>query len=58
MASLLFCGTNHNTDYTIINGKVVVDHGQLVGYDEMELAQKANAISKRMMDQAARGEIV
>ncbi|ADY13639.1 8-oxoguanine deaminase [Sphaerochaeta globosa] len=58
VASLLFCGTNHNTDYTIINGKVVVDHGQLVGYDEQELAQKANAISKRMMEQAGRGEVV
>ena len=58
VASLLFCGTNHNTDYTIINGKVVVDRGQLVGFDEQELAQKANAISKRMMEMAARGEIV
>jgi hypothetical protein len=55
---LLFCGTNHNTDYTIINGKVVVDHGQLVGYDEQELADKANAISKRMMGQAAKEEAV
>ncbi len=58
VASLLFCGTNHNTDYTIINGKVVVDHGQLVGYDEAELTEKANAISKRMMEQAAREEAV
>jgi cytosine/adenosine deaminase-related metal-dependent hydrolase len=58
VASLLFCGTNHNTDYTIINGKVVVDHGQLVGYDEQELAEKANAISKRMMEQAANEEAV
>jgi len=58
VASLLFCGTNHNTDYTIINGKVVVDHGQLVGYDEQELADKANAISKRMMGQAAKEEAV
>ncbi len=58
VASLLFCGTNHNTDFTIINGKVVVDHGQLVGFDEQELTEKANAISKRMLDQAAREEAV
>ncbi|MGE4583903.1 MAG: 8-oxoguanine deaminase [Sphaerochaeta sp.] len=58
VASLLFCGTNHNTDYTIINGKVVVDHGQLVGFDEQELAQKANAISKRLLERAARQEAV
>jgi cytosine/adenosine deaminase-related metal-dependent hydrolase len=56
VASLLFCGTNHNTDYTIINGKVVVDHGQLVGFDEQELADKANAISKRMLEKAERQE--
>jgi cytosine/adenosine deaminase-related metal-dependent hydrolase len=58
VASLLFCGTNHNTDYTIINGKVVVDHGQLVGFDEQELADKANAISKRMLEKAERQEAV
>ncbi len=56
VASLIFCGSNHNTDYTIINGKVVVDQGQLVGYDEKELADKANAISVKLMDKAARKE--
>jgi cytosine/adenosine deaminase-related metal-dependent hydrolase len=58
VASLLFCGTDHNTDYTIINGKVVVDQRQLVGFDEQALADKANAISKKLMDKAARGEAV
>ncbi|MDD3902106.1 MAG: 8-oxoguanine deaminase [Sphaerochaeta sp.] len=58
VASLLFCGTNHNTDYTIINGKVVVDAGQLVGFDEQELADKANAISRKLMDKAAKQEAV
>lgn len=58
VASLLFCGTNHNTAYTIVNGKVVVDQGNLVGFDEAELASKANAISERMMDKARRQEVV
>ena len=58
VASLLFCGTSHNTDYTIINGRVVVDHGQLVGYDEHDLAQKANAISAKMHERAERGDSV
>jgi cytosine/adenosine deaminase-related metal-dependent hydrolase len=58
VASLLFCGTDHNTDYTIINGKVVVDHRQLVGFDEQVLADKANAISRRLLEKAERGDAV
>jgi cytosine/adenosine deaminase-related metal-dependent hydrolase len=56
VAALLFCGDSHYTDYTIINGKVVVDRGTLVGFDEALLTEKANAISKRMLDRAARKE--
>lgn len=48
-ASLLFCGTSHETAYTIINGKVVVDDGQLTGFDEKELVFRADSASKRML---------
>jgi len=58
IAALLFCGNNHNTDYTIVNGKVVVDNGHLVGFDEEELVHKANAISKEMLAKAERKEEV
>jgi cytosine/adenosine deaminase-related metal-dependent hydrolase len=58
VASLLFCGCDHNTDYTIVNGKVVVDHRRLVGLDEEELAAKANAISAKLHDKAARQEAI
>ncbi len=58
IAALLFCGNNHNTDYTIVNGKVVVDNGQLVGFDEHELVHKANAISREMLAKAERKEEV
>lgn len=51
-ASLLFCGTDHNTAYTIVNGKVVVDNGKLVGYDEEELASKARLVSKKLLAKA------
>ncbi len=56
VASLLFCGTNHETAYTIVNGKVVVDNGKLVGMDEARLAQEANEISDRLQAKAARQE--
>lgn len=58
VASLIFCGTDHNTDYTIINGTVVVDQGRLVGFDEDELAKKANEASSAMLQKAARKEVV
>ncbi len=49
LAALIFSGYNHGTDYTIVNGQVVVEHGNLVGVDEAELTAKANEISDRMI---------
>ena len=48
-AALVFSGFNHGTDYTIVNGKVVVDQGRLVGFDENKIADKANAISEKII---------
>lgn len=50
VASLLFCGTNHETDYTIVNGRVVVDKGLLVGFDEEALASKTREIAKKLWE--------
>ncbi len=50
LAALLFSGYNHGTDYTIVNGRVVVEHGRLVGFPEEELTQKANQIAARMLE--------
>ncbi len=49
LAALIFSGYNHETEYTIVNGKVVVDKGKLVGFDEEELIKKTNTISKGML---------
>lgn len=58
VAALLFCGDDHNADYTIVNGQLVVDRRKLVGIDEEELAQKARAISARMLKKAEKKEPV
>jgi cytosine/adenosine deaminase-related metal-dependent hydrolase len=58
VAALLFCGDDHTTDYTIVNGNVVVDKRRLVGFDEEELVRKANAISMEMLAKAERKEKV
>lgn len=49
LAALLFSGYNHETAYTIANGKVVVDQGRLVGVDEDELIRNANKIADNLL---------
>lgn len=49
LAALLFSGYNHGTDYTIVNGRIAVEHGRLVGFPEEELTQKANEIAGRLL---------
>jgi 8-oxoguanine deaminase len=48
-ASLLFCGYNHGTDYTICNGRVVVDSGKLVGVNEEKLTADANRVAESLL---------
>jgi cytosine/adenosine deaminase-related metal-dependent hydrolase len=40
-AALKFSGYNHQTEYTIVNGRIVVEKGSLVGIEEEELRVKA-----------------
>jgi hypothetical protein len=51
LAAIIFAGYNHGTEYTIVNGKIAVENGGLTGYDEMELMNKCNAISRRLVNQ-------
>lgn len=38
-------GFKGSVDYTVVNGKIVVDKGQLVGIDEDKTVEKANALA-------------
>lgn len=49
LAAIIFSGYNHAAAYTIVNGKVAVDKGELVGFDEQEITDKANALSRDMI---------
>lgn len=49
VASILFCGTNQRTKYTIVNGKIVVKEGKLVNIDEIKLKEKADKIVKKLI---------
>ena len=52
LAAILFAGYDHGTDYTICNGRLVVEKGMLTGIDEGELARTANEISARLVRSA------
>ena len=49
LAALVFTGYNHEVDYTIVNGKIVVRKGELVSVDEEELTKKVNMISQKIL---------
>jgi len=50
LAALIFSGYNHGAEYTIVNGKIVVENGRLAALDEEELSVKANSISKKLLE--------
>jgi 8-oxoguanine deaminase len=48
LAALVFSGYNHEVAYSIVNGKIVVREGKLVGCDESEIVQKVNELTKKL----------
>jgi cytosine/adenosine deaminase-related metal-dependent hydrolase len=47
-AALIFAGFDHGAEYTICNGRVVVDKGRLTGIEEETLIREANRIAARL----------
>ncbi len=45
VAALIFSGYNHETEYTIVNGRVVVEKGKLTGMDEEKLKDSCMNLS-------------
>ena len=50
IAALIFCGTSHETRHTIVNGEFTVRSGVLLGINEEVIKNKANEISRRMLE--------
>jgi cytosine/adenosine deaminase-related metal-dependent hydrolase len=48
-AALVFAGSSHRTAFTIVNGRIVVRDGRLVGLDEAEIVARANEIAARLL---------
>ncbi len=51
-AALLFCGVSHAADWVIVNGKVVLAAGRLVGVDEDEIRDNANRVARGLYEKA------
>jgi 8-oxoguanine deaminase len=51
LAALVFCAPV-NVALSVINGRVVVEDGRLVGFDLGEIVARHNQISRRMVDRA------
>ena len=49
LAALLFAGNSHQTKYTIVNGRLAINNGRLVGEDEELIISKGNAIAKKLL---------
>ena len=49
-ASLIFCGISHKAKHTIVNGRLAVEDGRLIGIDEEELCYRADKASQRLIE--------
>jgi cytosine/adenosine deaminase-related metal-dependent hydrolase len=51
-AALVLCGYNHGADHVIVNGKLVLESGRLVGADEETIRKNADRASRRLLEKA------
>jgi cytosine/adenosine deaminase-related metal-dependent hydrolase len=49
LAALIFTGISHQAEYTIVNGKIVIEKGRLVGEDEEVIIKNGNEIAARLL---------
>ncbi len=49
VACLVFTGYNHEADYTIVNGDVVIEHGKSTKVDEDEIKHRVNKSARRLI---------
>lgn len=52
IAALILCGTSQQVHWSIINGRIVVERGQLARVAERQVVARCNEISARLVDKA------
>jgi cytosine/adenosine deaminase-related metal-dependent hydrolase len=50
VAALLFAGFDHGAACTIVDGRIVVRGGRLIGIDEDDVARRVNDLSRRILE--------
>jgi 8-oxoguanine deaminase len=53
-SAILFCGSGPRTEMTMVNGRIVVAHGELVDIDEVDLFHRANRLAEKMLSETER----
>ena len=51
-AALLLCGYNHGADHVIVDGKLALESGRLVGADEENIRANADRASRTLLKKA------
>ncbi len=54
IAALLMCGSESRAKLTMVNGRVVVENGKLVSFDEEHVVSEAGAAARRLLSAAER----
>ncbi len=49
VSAIINTGDSQEVDYTIVNGKIVVENGKLTNVDEKEIISRTNEISRKMI---------
>ncbi len=52
LAAIIFCGSSHHVDMTIVNGRIVLRDGKLTRVDEKAIRDRANSIARQMLEAA------
>jgi cytosine/adenosine deaminase-related metal-dependent hydrolase len=52
LAAAIFSGINHTVAMTMVNGRIVVRDGRLVGLDEEKLIEEGNRLSRELLERA------
>ena len=49
-SAIIMCGSGAKTDYTIVNGKIVVENGKLVNCDEEKIFDESAKMTKKIIE--------
>jgi cytosine/adenosine deaminase-related metal-dependent hydrolase len=52
LAALIFCGYNHQTEHTIVNGRITVRNGRLTSMEEEKITAEVNRISQNLLNRS------